>query len=82
MMMERYDGVVVRWSEKGFGFLFNDEINRRVFFHISEWHRATEPKVGEGVTFELGPSRIQGKPEAAVNVIPFDTGADAFKAGV
>ena len=81
--MERYEGVVVRWSEKGFGFLFNDKINRRVFFHVTEWRRATEPRVGEGATFELGRPLIPGKPDIAVNVIPFEhVGADTLKAGL
>lgn len=74
-MERKYLGVVVRFSEKGFGFLFNDELNRRVFFHISEWHRATEPIVGEGATFELAPSRIPGKPDAAFNVTPLSKGS-------
>jgi cold shock CspA family protein len=66
----KYLGVVVHWNPKGFGFLFNDEVNRRVFFHASAWNRATEPVVGEGATFELAPSRVPGKPEAAINVTP------------
>jgi len=82
-MERKYEGVVLRWNEKGFGFLFNEEVNRRIFFHIRDWNRATEPVVGDQVTFDLAPSRIPGKPDAAVNVTPLrHAGADALRTGV
>jgi len=71
--MERKLGVIVHWSGKGYGFLFNDEVNRRVFFHASQWNRATDPEVGEGATFALAPAPVQGKPDVAVNVTPTGT---------
>ena len=78
--MERtYVGVVVKWAAGGYGFIFNDEINRRIFFHIRDWHRATDPVVGDEVNFELGPGK-PGKPDIAINVTP--TGLNAFAAKV
>lgn len=68
--MELKVGVVVHWSEKGYGFLFNDEVNRRVFFHASAWNRATDPEVGEEATFQFAPGQIKSKPNIAVNVTP------------
>jgi cold shock CspA family protein len=75
-MARKYEGVVVRFHQQGFGFIFNDEINRRIFFHIRDWKRATDPEIGDAVTFELAPSPKPGKPEVAVNVTP--TGLNAF----
>jgi len=75
-MRHTYVGVVVRWTAGGYGFIFNDVINRRVFFHIRDWHRADDPVVGDEVGFELAASPKQGKPEIAVNVAP--TGLNAF----
>lgn len=80
-MGHTYTGVVVHWiAAGGYGFVFNDEINRRVFFHIRDWHRATDPAVGDEVSFELGPSRKPGRPDTAINVTP--TGLNAFTAKV
>jgi cold shock CspA family protein len=67
-MTRTYEGVVLHWSQKGFGFLFNDEIKRRIFFHVKDWNRATEPVAGENVTFELAP--VPGRPDVAINVTP------------
>ncbi len=77
-MEHTYVGVVVRWvTAGGYGFLFNDEINRRVFFHIRDWHRSTDPVVGDEVEFELAPSKKPGnRLDEAVNVAP--TGLNAF----
>jgi len=77
-MARKYEGVVVRFNERGFGFIFNDEINRRIFFHIKDWNRAAEPVVGDAVSFELAASPQPDKPEVAVNVTP--TGLNAFTA--
>ena len=78
--MQTYIGVVVRWTAGGYGFVFNDEINRRIFFHIRDWHRGTDPVVGDEVVFELAPSKRPGRPDEAVNVTP--TGLNAFAAKV
>ena len=74
-----YIGVVVRFTTGGYGFIFNDELNRRVFFHIRDWHRGTDPVVGDEVNFKLGPGK-PGKPDIAVDVTP--TGLNAFAAKV
>lgn len=81
-MERKYEGVVVRFHQEGYGFLFNDDLNRRIFFHIREWRRASEPVVGDEVSFELAPSQKTGKPEIAVNVTPTGLNAFAAKAGV
>lgn len=76
-MEQTYTGVIVRWiAPGGYGFVFNDVINRRVFFHIRDWHRATDPVVGDEVEFELAASPKPGRPDIAVNVTP--TGLNAF----
>lgn len=75
-MKSTYEGVVVKFHQQGYGFLFNDKINRRIFFHIRDWNRATDPVVGDGVVFELAASPKPGKPEIAVNVTP--TGKNAY----
>jgi cold shock CspA family protein len=90
-MTRTYEGIVLHWNLRGFGFLFNDEINRRIFFHVKDWNRATRPVAGENVTFELAPSGTvgsgaAGKPDVAVNVTPklqiTDAGVNALaKAG-
>jgi cold shock CspA family protein len=70
-------GTITHWSPKGFGFLFSEEIRRKAFFHASSWNRVTDPEINEGVTFELAPSRIPGKPDQAVNVTPIKADVDA-----
>ena len=81
-MGHTYVGVVVRWTAGGYGFAFNDEVNRRVFFHIRNWNSVREPVVGDEVTFELGPSHKPGGADEAVNVTPTGLNAFAVKAGV
>ena len=74
-----HDGVVVVWKqERGFGYIFTDVLNRRIFFHISQWKSIKGPRAGDGVTFEIGPAPHPGKSDVAVNVRP--TGVNAFAA--
>jgi hypothetical protein len=76
-MDELFDGVVVNFHQQGYGFLFSGgKINRRIFFHICDWNRATDPVVGDGCTFQLAPSPKPGKPDIAVNITP--TGVNAY----
>jgi len=90
-MEKQYTGVIVRYKEdRGFGFLFCDELDRRVFYSIKEWKRGAGPRVGEEVKFRLGPSHNPTKPEEiAVDVRPTgvkifveDAGKESSKAGV
>jgi cold shock CspA family protein len=70
-MKGQYVGNVAHWiPARAFGFVFCDELSRRVFFHIAHWHRSTPPVVGEVVTFNLSTSAIEGKPDKAVDVTP------------
>jgi cold shock CspA family protein len=69
-----YQGTVVRFMQT-YGFLFSKEVGRRVFFHVSAFNSETDPVVGEVVEFELSPSNVPGKPDAATNINPVDGGA-------
>lgn len=48
-------GKIVQWNdEKGFGFITNDDLSERVFFHISALkHRDRRPQVQDAVIFEV-----------------------------
>ena len=48
-------GKIVQWNdEKGFGFITNDDLSERVFFHISALkHRERRPQVQDAVIFEV-----------------------------
>jgi len=70
-MIGRYVGTIAAFIEtKHIGFLFCEELDRRVFFHEAAWHRAVPPVIGEQVTFDLKPSGIAGLPDKAVDVRP------------
>jgi cold shock CspA family protein len=81
-MGQIYEGVVLRWLPAGFGFLYTQEISRKVFFHIRDWNQVLEPVVGDRVRFEMAASRIPGRPDAAINVTLIHAGADALAGGV
>lgn len=82
---KKYVGTLVNWNEKGYGFVFNKEIGRRVFFHATAFNRETDPCKEEekvlAVEFELAPGRREGQPDVAVNVTPITptAGLDALK---
>ena len=61
-------GELIDWNdERGFGFIRPDGGQERLFVHISQIGRiATRPRVGDRVSFGIGPGR-DGK-SAAVNV--------------
>jgi cold shock CspA family protein len=65
--MKKYEGKVIMFKESGFGFLYCDELRRRVFFHIKHLH-GPEPLVGEILEFSLGPSPFPGKQDEAVEI--------------
>ena len=48
-------GKIIQWNdEKGFGFITNDDLSERVFFHISALkHRERRPQVQDAVIFEV-----------------------------
>jgi cold shock CspA family protein len=79
-MTRTYEGVVLHWNLRGFGFLFNNEINRRIFFHVKDWNRATRPVAQEIVTFELSVSGngsgAAGGQDVAINVTPIQNTAE------
>lgn len=62
-------GTIVRFfDERGFGFIYCDELKRRVFFHISKFGGAPNPEVNQVVTFDLAPGK-EGQPDKAINVM-------------
>jgi cold shock CspA family protein len=63
-------GTVKRFLDAGYGFLVCEDIERDVFFHTASWRSAEAPVVGQKVTFELAPGRVEGQPTQAVNVHP------------
>jgi cold shock CspA family protein len=66
---KRY-GTVKRFLNAGYGFLLCEEIERDVFFHPANWRSADTPVVGQKVTFELAPGRVEGQGQQAINVHP------------
>jgi cold shock CspA family protein len=63
-------GTVKRFLDAGYGFLLCEEIERDVFFHSANWRSADTPVVGQKVTFELAPGRVEGQGQQAINVHP------------
>jgi cold shock CspA family protein len=83
-------GTVKRFLDAGYGFLVCEDIERDVFFHSANWRSAETPVVGQKVTFELAPGRVEGQGQQAVNVHPIKEdavelagiGAQTVKGGV
>lgn len=65
----KYQGFIVTTKDT-FGFIFSQELGRRVFYHVGSVNGAN-PILGDRVEFELAASRTPGKPDAAVNIVPF-----------
>jgi cold shock CspA family protein len=63
-------GTVKRFLNAGYGFLICENIERDVFFHSANWRSADTPVVGQKVTFELAPARVEGQGQQAINVHP------------
>jgi cold shock CspA family protein len=63
-------GTVKRFLDAGYGFLICEDIERDVFFHSANWRSAETPVVGQKVTFELAPGRVEGQGQQAINVHP------------
>jgi cold shock CspA family protein len=73
-METKYTGAVVHFiPRRGFGFIYSSELNRRIFFHATHWHRSTLPVAGELVSFNLKDSGVEGQPDKAVDVYPQST---------
>ncbi len=71
---KRY-GTVKRFLDAGYGFLVCEDIERDVFFHSANWRSADTPVVGQKVTFELAPGRLEGQGQQAINVHPIKDGS-------
>jgi cold shock CspA family protein len=63
-------GTVKRFLDAGYGFLICEEIERDIFFHSANWRSADTPVVGQKVTFELAPGKLEGQGQQAINVHP------------
>lgn len=66
----KWNGVVKSFSNKGFGFIICESIERDLYFHLSDWRAIETPVPGQKVTFEVISARIAGKPNQATNVHP------------
>jgi cold shock CspA family protein len=76
-------GTVKRFLDAGYGFLLCEEIERDLFFHLANWRSAETPVVGQKVTFELAPGRVEGQPTQAINVHPIkEDAAEPSETGV
>ena len=62
----KYLGAVV-YFDKSWGYLFCDVLGRRVFFHVTAI-KGVNPKIGDFVQFELGPSLTPRKPDCAKQI--------------
>jgi cold shock CspA family protein len=72
-MQDMKYGIVVAFVKGQYGFLWNDELGRRVFFHVKNYN-GMMPCVGDEVSFELKASVFYGKPDEATNVTPVALG--------
>jgi cold shock CspA family protein len=62
-------GIVVHYNQaRGFGFIYSDELQRRVFFHASHVTGTSVAQVNHQCTFELAAGK-PGLPEQAVKVL-------------
>jgi cold shock CspA family protein len=77
-------GIVVHYNgARGFGFLYSDEIKRRVFFHVTEFTGAKVPSVNQFVEFELARDKRSDKDKAIkITVLEPTAGLDALKNGM
>jgi|HubBroStandDraft_6_1064221.scaffolds.fasta_scaffold2755759_2 cold shock CspA family protein len=71
----KWNGVVKSFSNRGFGFIICESIERDLFFHLSDWRSIETPLPGQRVAFEVIPARIAGKPNQATNVHPQGPGS-------
>lgn len=75
--MAREIGTVVHVvADKGYWFILGKE--RRYFCHSANWSEANPPRVGDRVSFEIGPGK-PGKSDQAVRVRPeLSVGAESL----
>jgi len=75
--MRRKFGVVCHVKhDKGYWFVLDEDVRR--FCHVSHWSEIEMPKVGDTISFELGPAR-NGGPDECVKAKPAQApGADAL----
>jgi CspA family cold shock protein len=57
-MSNRDSGIIVHWSDSGFGFIRPDGAERDLFFHVSAVDRG-EPRIGDRISFEIGEDRLR-----------------------
>lgn len=61
-------------NEKGFGFIFTDEVVDDVYFHVNDWKNASVPCGNDDVEFEL--SKSQNGKSKAINIILSKSSSD------
>lgn len=64
MLGDKLVGKIDSWNDdKGFGFISCEELNERIFFHISSYRPSDRPIIGKKVVFILGKDN-KGKKQA------------------
>jgi cold shock CspA family protein len=63
-------GIVKRFFDSGYGFIFCDDVPTDILFHLHNWRAAEDPVVGQHVTFILVPAKKEGNPPQAVLIRP------------
>lgn len=54
--------IVLFKDDNGYGFIRPDEGESDVFFHFSQWLAETDPRKGDRVGFDVGPSpKVEGR---------------------
>jgi cold shock CspA family protein len=63
-MNEREFGVVVHWTDRGYGFIRSEGRDRDLFLHIDECDMPTgeEPRIGDRVSYIVGTDSRRDKP--------------------
>lgn len=61
-------------NEKGYGFIFNDETKKDIYFHINDWSNPTVPTGNDDVIFDIHTSG-NGK-QKAINIVLSKTAND------
>jgi cold shock CspA family protein len=79
-MDERELGVIVHWTDRGFGFIRPDHGDRDVFLHIDECDMPAgeEPRIGDRVSYEMGTDNRRDKqPRPCAKLVRFADGDQA-----
>lgn len=84
--MNRYVAPVAYVAQGNRSFWFVLWNGRRIYCHISNYSELQPPRIGDWLSFELGPGRRPELGEMAINIRPakkekLHVGADSLRAG-